>query len=256
MHLLSDDEPPAFERVNPSGKSRILLTCDHASNRLPRALGTLGMSADQRLSHVAWDPGAAEVARGLSAALDAPLVLSGYSRLAIDANRPPGTAASIPEVTCDVAVPGNQGLSEQERQAREAELFWPYHRAIESLLEERAAFDNVIVAVHSFTPEPLYGNERPWPIGLLYGRNRRLTHELLAELAAVGHDVVGDNQPYQVTEDSDYGIPQYGDRPGRLSVLVELRQDVVGNADGVEAMVALLARCLPVAIARASADRG
>ncbi len=255
MPLLFDDEPPAFERVNPEGKSRIVLTCDHASRRLPRALGTLGMSDAQLSSHLAWDPGAAEVARGLSHRLDAPLVLSGYSRLAIDCNRPLTSPASVPEVSCEIAVPGNVGVPDEQRRCRQDELFWPYHRAIEQLLEARAAIDNVIVALHSFTPEPLYGKERPWQLGFMYNRDRRLAKELLAALEEEGNVVVGDNQPYQVTDGSDYGIPQYGERAGRLSVLIELRQDVVASDVGIEAMVTLLARCLPGAVARASAPQ-
>ena len=97
MPLLALDEPPAFEVVNPDGVSRFLLLCDHASLRMPRALGTLGLPDDALRSHIAWDIGAADVAKRLSELLDAPLVLSGYSRLAIDCNRPPGTAPSIPE---------------------------------------------------------------------------------------------------------------------------------------------------------------
>ncbi|NUO52956.1 MAG: N-formylglutamate amidohydrolase, partial [Polyangiaceae bacterium] len=126
MALLAPDEPAAFEVVNPAGVSRYLLLCDHASHRMPRTLGTLGLPEAERLSHIGWDIGAADVARELSSMLDAPLVLSGYSRLAIDCNRPPGAAASIPAITCEIAVPGNSDVSGMERDQREAELFWPY----------------------------------------------------------------------------------------------------------------------------------
>lgn len=86
--LLAADEPPAYEVVNAVGAGSAVLVCDHASNRIPRRLGTLGLASTELADHIAWDPGAAEVARRLSDHLDAPLVLSGYSSLAIDCDRP------------------------------------------------------------------------------------------------------------------------------------------------------------------------
>ena len=77
-------EPAAFELINATGKSDVVLLCDHASNRIPRQLGNLGISPQQLYSHIALDLGAADVARFLSASLDAPLILSNYSRLVID----------------------------------------------------------------------------------------------------------------------------------------------------------------------------
>jgi predicted N-formylglutamate amidohydrolase len=73
--LLDPDEPPPFEVVNPEGKANALLVCDHASNRLPRRLAGLGLTREHLDQHIAWDPGAAAVARGLAARLDATLIL-------------------------------------------------------------------------------------------------------------------------------------------------------------------------------------
>jgi predicted N-formylglutamate amidohydrolase len=245
MTLLALDEPAAFETVRPGGASPYVLLCDHASSRLPRALGTLGLSEAARMDHIGWDIGAAKVARVLSEALDAPLVLCGYSRLAIDANRPPGTPASIPEVTCEVPVPGNRGLGEAERRAREEELFWPYHRAIEALLRAREDLGvrSMIVSVHSFTPR-LYGEDRPWHAGVMYNRDRRLAAALLAALADEPGLVVGDNKPYHVTDGADYGVPVYAERAGRPGVLLELRQDLVAQDDGALKMARIVARGL------------
>jgi predicted N-formylglutamate amidohydrolase len=97
LALLGSDEPPPVELVNDGGRSSAVLVCDHASNRVPQQLGTLGLNAVQLADHIGWDPGAAEVARRLSTLLDAPLVLSGYSRLVIDCNRPLRSAGSIAE---------------------------------------------------------------------------------------------------------------------------------------------------------------
>jgi predicted N-formylglutamate amidohydrolase len=258
MAFLENDEPPAFEVVNARGASPFVLLCDHASKRMPRALGTLGLGAEDLASHIAWDIGAADAGRALSQKLDAPLVLSGYSRLAIDCNRPLTVPGSIPEVTCEVAVPGNVGLDEASRVARREALFWPYHHAIEALLRTRddAGRQSVVVSLHSFTPASLFGKGRPWHLGVMYGRDRRLAAALFQVLGGDPALEVGDNEPYRVTDASDYGIPHYAERPGRLGVLIELRQDEVGTASGVEKMVALLARALPDALSSISLGKG
>lgn len=243
MPLLAADEPPPFEVVNPAGVSRYLLLCDHATSRMPRAFGTLGLPPEEALTHIGWDIGAADVARRLSALLDAPLVLSGYSRLAIDCNRPPGAAASIPAVTCEVIVPGNAEVSGLERDQREEELFWPYHHAIERLLEGRDAHGaaSIILSVHSFTPS-LYGKARPWHVGVMYGNDRRLASAFLAAFADEPHLVVGDNEPYHVTDASDYGVPVYAERAGRLGLLLEIRQDLAGTLEGARRIAEIVAR--------------
>lgn len=250
MSLLLADEPPAFECVNEEGSSPFVLLCDHASRRMPRALGTLGLSDDHLSSHIAWDIGAADVARALSQKLDAALVLSGYSRLAIDCNRPLAVAGSVPEVTCEVPVPGNVALDDAARRARQESLFWPYHRRLEALFAARdaRARESVVISVHSFTPASLFGKPRPWHIGVMYGRDRRFAEALFEVLADEPSVLVGDNEPYRVTDGSDYGIPFYAERANRLGVLIEMRQDEVATPSGVEKMVALLLRALPRAL--------
>src|SRR5690606_34280306 len=74
--LLEPDEPPAFEIVNPEGRSSAVLLCDHASNLVPRRLARLGLYGEELSQHIGWDLGAARLSRRLSALLDAPLVLS------------------------------------------------------------------------------------------------------------------------------------------------------------------------------------
>ena len=217
---------------------------------MPRALGSLGLTEADLASHIAWDIGAAEAARALSARLDAPLVLSGYSRLAIDCNRPLTVPGSVPEVTCEIAVPGNAEIDDIARVARQEALFWPYHRAAEALLRARdeAGKPSVVISLHSFTPASLFGKPRPWQLGVMYGRDRRLAAALLEVLRNEQSLEVGDNEPYRVTDGSDYGIPNHVEKRGRLGVLIELRQDEVGTASGIEKMVALLARALPDAL--------
>jgi len=251
--LLFSDEPPAFEVVNARGPSRYMLLCDHASVRMPRKLGTLGLSPEVAETHIGWDIGAADVARAVAALLDAPLVLSGYSRLAIDCNRPPGVPASVPAVTCEIVVPGNADLSDADRAEREAELFFPYQRAIERVLADRESrgVASVVLSIHSFTPH-LYGRDRPWHFGVMYGRDRRLAACFLEAFTAEPGFVVGDNEPYHVTDASDFGVPTYAEKPGRPGLLLEIRQDQIATADGAAAIGAVVARVGRTALDRLS----
>ena len=222
--LLGFDEPPAVELVNPEGTSPAVLVCDHASNRVPRALGNLGLDAAALADHIAWDPGAAEVARRLSADLDAPLVLSGYSRLVIDCNRPLGNAQSIAEESAGIPVPGNRGLSSMDRAIRVDGLFRPYHDAIARLLDARSQRASLLLSIHSFTPV-LDGPVRPWPVGVSYWRDPRLAALLRRGLTASAEFMVGDNEPYPIDEAIDYTVPVHGEGRGLPSVMIEIRQD-------------------------------
>lgn len=232
--ILGPDEPPAVEIVNPAGRSSALLICDHASARVPASLADLGLSREELHLHIGWDIGAADVARRLSALLDAPLILSGYSRLVIDCNRPPGSPTSIAPVSGGITIPGNASVTEEEARARADACFWPYHRAILATLDDRLArgLHTVLFSVHSFTPS-LLGQDRPWHVGVLYGHDRRLAGYFLEALSAIRGLAVGDNQPYQVTDGGDFSIPSYGERRGLYCVLIEMRQDLIGKAEGV-----------------------
>lgn len=213
--------------LNAGGRGTAVVVCDHASNAIPRSLGTLGLGPDDLVSHIAWDPGAAEVARRLAVILDAPLVLSGYSRLVVDCNRPLASGESMPTESGGVAVPGNRDLSAAARAARIGDVFEPYHRAIAEVLDLRTAArrPSVLLSVHSFTPI-LRGDRRPWNIGVS-GRGREgLTALLVDRLSATARELtVGHNQPYAIEDDSDYTIPVHGERRGLPNALIEIRQD-------------------------------
>ncbi|NNL84786.1 MAG: N-formylglutamate amidohydrolase, partial [Myxococcales bacterium] len=202
--LLGPEDPPAVSVDREAGGSHFFLTCDHAGRAFPRALGDLGVSAEDRRRHVAWDVGAAGLALELSRNLDATLVQQNYSRLVIDSNRPLGNSASIPVMSEDVVIPGNRDLRPEDIARRRDEIFKPYHDTIETLLDRRIRANRAttLVAVHSFTPT-FHGKSRPWDIGLLYHREKRLADALLRILADEAALCVGDNEPYQVTESED-----------------------------------------------------
>jgi predicted N-formylglutamate amidohydrolase len=241
--LLAADEPEPVWEENAGGRSPFLFTCDHAGNLIPKRLGDLGVSAAERERHIAWDIGIAGVARRLAHELDAHLVGQTYSRLVIDCNRPPGVAASIPVVSEATQIPGNENLSEEDRLARRQAIFDPYHARIAAVLDARAARTTFLVALHSFTPVYL-GAARPWHIGTLYWNKARtdLPQLLLALLREEEGLVVGDNQPYDVTEITDYAIPVHGEGRGLANTGIEIRQDLIATDAGQAEWADRLAR--------------
>ena len=217
-------DPPAFECINFHGRSKTVLICDHASNRIPRRLGDLGLGPELLLDHIAWDPGAAAVARVLSELLDAPLVLSAYSRLVIDCNRPLESPQSVAEESAGTEVPGNLGLTSSQRRQRVDEVFKPYHRAIAALLDARSGRPSLLLSIHSFTAN-LDGLRRPWVIGVASRRNRGLTGCLIRALRVSNIGLVGDNEPYGIADAYDYSLPTHGERRGIAHAMIEIRQD-------------------------------
>src|ERR1700748_2499545 len=161
--LLAASDPPAFELCHPSGAAPVLLTCDHASRRVPAALGQLGLTEVALAQHIGWDIGAAAVTRLLAPLLDAPAVLAGYSRLVIDCNRAPSDPSSIPSESDGIVIPGNAGLDAAARRERRALLFEPYHAAIDQQLAHMAIGGRApaVISMHSFTPR-MQGFARPW----------------------------------------------------------------------------------------------
>ncbi|MGA2818600.1 MAG: N-formylglutamate amidohydrolase [Xanthobacteraceae bacterium] len=246
--LLAADEPAPVTFYNPGGASPLLLVADHAGNRMPRVLGRLGIAEAECERHIAWDVGIAGLGRLLADALGATLIQQNYSRLVIDCNRPPGSAASIPEISELTRIPGNVGLSEAQKVARAREIFWPYHGRIEAELERRrqSGRRGALIALHSFTPV-FKGEARSWHAALLYNRDRRLARSLLALLKEEQGLIVGDNEPYFVSDATDYTIPVHGERRGLPHALIEIRQDLIAEENGQRRWADLLARLLPQA---------
>jgi predicted N-formylglutamate amidohydrolase len=243
--LLAADEPAPVAVHNENGRSPFLIVADHAGNSIPRALRRLGVPETESERHIAWDIGIAAVCRLVADALDATLVQQNYSRLVIDCNRTPGSETSILEISELTPIPGNIGLSEGQKVARIREIFRPYHDRIETELDRRrqAGRPTALIAMHSFTPV-FNGVARPWHVGVLYNRDPRFAHLFMAFLKREEGLVVGDNEPYSVTDASDYTIPVHGERRGLHHVAIEVRQDLIADDKGQRAWGPLLARLL------------
>jgi predicted N-formylglutamate amidohydrolase len=231
--LLAADEPPAFFELSRRGRSNFVIVVDHASARIPRSLGDLGLPESELRRHIAWDIGALAVAREVAATLDAALVAQNYSRLVIDCNRDPAVATSIPTVGESIEIPGNLGLSEQQISARRREIFDPYHNHVRALLDERLAAGRatILVSQHSMTPI-FRGVRRDMHAAILYNRDRRFAGLVLDMLRREPELHIADNEPYFVSDETDYTIPRHAEARGLPHVEIEIRQDLVLDGAG------------------------
>jgi predicted N-formylglutamate amidohydrolase len=242
--LLESDVLPVLKQ-NEAGRSPFLLTGDHYGRLIPRRLGDLGLSENELKRHIAWDVGIAGVAERLSDHLGAHLIAQRYSRLVIDCNRPPHVASSIPLISEATTIPGNEGLSREAAGVRRREIFDPYHGAIAAAIDRRrdSGLPTVLLALHSFTP--VYaGIKRPWHIGALYHRDTTLPPLLLVALRKEADLVVGDNEPYAVSDETDYTIPVHGEARGLINTGIEIRQDLIADQAGERQWAERLARVL------------
>lgn len=239
--LLGADDPAPFVVLREHGRAPALIVCDHASRAFPRRLERLGLPELATWQHIAWDIGAGELARGLSAALDAPAVLAGYSRLVVDCNRDPDDPEAIRTESDGCPIPGNRNLTPRDRDVRLASLFDPYHECVAAMLAGFRARGTIplVVAVHTFTPR-MAGQDRPWHIGVLWDRDESNARRLIDGLRGVEGILVGDNQPYSGRHPSDYTIDRHAERAGLPHVCIELRQDQCESPAGTERWIRLL----------------
>jgi predicted N-formylglutamate amidohydrolase len=217
---------------NAEGKGPFVLVCDHASNFLPPPYDkSLGVSDAEKSAHIAWDPGALGVAKGLSKNLDAPLVYTTVSRLIIDCNREESRSDLIPCLSETTQIAGNRNLSADEKAFRLNLAHRPFHKAIDKLLNRRKdiGLPTAFVSIHSFTP--VYkGNSRPWEIGLISDSDRRLADPVVADLNERGDLTVGDNEPYAPSDGVYYTIRRHGENRQLPCLMIEIRNDEVKTA--------------------------
>ena len=229
--LLTKADPVPFRVENQKGKAQCLIVCDHASNRIPEALGTLGLSKKDREKHIAWDPGTEIIGRYLSEQLDAPAFFSTFSRIVVDVNRGANSPECMREVYDHVPVPGNVNLSRAEKKQRIDEIFNPYHKNLAAQVQRFLKKKRVpmIISVHSFTPE-IDGYRRPWHIGILWNKEDDIAVKLVDNLRAQNPTmIVGENEPYSLKAENlaKNTIGTHAESKGLPYVIVEFRQDLV-----------------------------
>lgn len=242
--LLAPGEPPAAQAYRWSGQGRALVVCDHASARIPQALGRLGLPVEALYRHVAVDVGAARLTRALADGLDTPALLAGYSRLVVDCNRAPDAWDAFATDGDGHPIPGNETLTGEDRERRLAAIHRPYHATIGrtlAALEVRGAA--ALVAVHSFTPV-FRARHRPWVAGVLYGRDERLAVPLRERLERARLGRIGDNEPYSGRWPSGYTVNRHAAAAGRLHVSLEIRQDELLTPAGLRRWATVLVDAL------------
>ena len=220
-----------FEILGTARQSRWLVTCDHATNRVPPDIsgGDLGLPQTQMQRHIAYDIGAAGVSRHLADLLDAPAILSNFSRLVIDPNRGEDDPTLMMRLYDGTIIPGNRHADAADLEHRLNTYYRPYHDAYEDLAQSRS--DTIVVAVHSFTPKLYSRAPRPWHIGILYAHDARLADPLLARLHREADLCVGANEPYAGYLPGD-SIDRHALQPGRPNALIEIRQDLIADEAG------------------------
>ncbi|MEM9349169.1 MAG: N-formylglutamate amidohydrolase [Pseudomonadota bacterium] len=217
-HIIGRDRP-----------SRWLITCDHATNRVPPDIGTLGLPAEDMARHIAYDIGALGVSLALGALLDAPVVHSDFSRLVIDPNRGEDDPTLIMQLYDGTIIPANRAMNDAERERRLNAYYRPYDAALAQMTARRE--DTIIVSIHSFTPQLNGRPKRPWEVGVLFAHDDRLSRALIAELARDESLTVGINEPYAGHLPGD-AVDRHALRQGRHNTLIELRQDLIGDVKG------------------------
>ncbi|MGV8985198.1 MAG: N-formylglutamate amidohydrolase [Cypionkella sp.] len=237
FHIIGEDRP-----------GRWLVTCDHASNRVPVEVcgGDLGIAPEDMARHIAWDVGARGVAVALGEALDSPVICSDFSRLVIDPNRGEDDPTLVMQLYDGTIVPGNAGIKPDEVERRLASLHRPYHAALARLADRRP--DTAILSIHSFTPFLRGRTLRPWQVGVLYSHlDDRLSVPLIAGLSTEPDLCVGDNEPYTGHLPGD-AIDRHALQKGRHNTLIEVRSDLISDAAGQRAWGLRLAPFLTQAL--------
>ena len=220
----------AVDIIGKDRPGRWVVSCDHASNSVPDWVngGNLGIAPQDMARHIAWDVGAAGLALALGEALDSPVILSQFSRLVIDLNRGKDDPTLVMQLYDGTIIPGNRHITPDDMAARKARLYDPYHAALGSLMARQP--DTVLLAVHSFTRQLNGRAPRPWHVGVLYSHlGPELSLPLLQALARDPDLCVGDNEPYAGHLPGD-SIDQHALQTGRLNTLIEIRNDLVSDA--------------------------
>ena len=243
--LIGPEDPAPYTVYNEAGAAKVLVLCDHASRAIPKGMNQLGVADWVLERHVAFDIGAASVARALADGLDAPAVLAGYSRLVVDPNRQLCDPSAFIQINEGIAIPGNFELSAREKQPRIESFFEPYHAEIERRLDafRSRGITPAVISVHSCTP--VFDRVvRRWHLGVMWDKDSRIAKRLIQELNRVDRVCVGENEPYSGKDPHDYTLDHHAEPAGLPYVGLEVRQDLVNTDDGAREWAGILTSAL------------
>jgi predicted N-formylglutamate amidohydrolase len=230
----------AYHTHNESATPRLLFLCDHASNAVPPELDFLGLSEADFARHIAYDIGAAALTRALADLWSAPALLGRWSRLLIDLNRGSDDPTVVMKLSDGRIIPANRDLDRSGVEERIRRFHAPYHAAVGAAIRNATAkgIVPILISVHSFTPH-WRGHQRPWHLGVLWDKDGRLPLPLLERLRREPDIIVGDNEPYTGELENDT-LYRHGTMNGLPHVLIEVRQDLIADKDGVARWAARL----------------
>ncbi len=234
--LLGPEELPPFSVINPDGKSKCLLVCDHASNRVPQKLGSLGLEREELEKHSSWDIGALAMTERLCALLDARAIVANYSRMVIDLNRRLDHPTLFPTSSEGVQVTGNLIMPEEDKILRIEEIYRPYHAKLAQEVDGFLSRGIVpaLISVHSYNPV-FFGQVRPWQLAALWAQDERLPKPFIAGMRAKGYNV-GDNEPYDARIMRGATTHMHADGRRLPNLLIEYRNDYLRDAAQLETL--------------------
>jgi predicted N-formylglutamate amidohydrolase len=235
------------EAGNPA--SGIVVVCEHASHVIPPLWGDLGLDAATRVAHIAWDPGALALARGVAALLGAWLVHAPVSRLVYDLNRSPDHPGAMPARSEVYDIPGNAALSAAERAKRTENIYVPFHADLHGVIAGclSQGMRPVIVTIHSFTPV-FHGKMRAVEFGVIHDADPTLANWIVA--AAEGSGLrMALNEPYCAADGVTHTLRLQATPYGLQNAMLEVRNDLIATPEAAAAMAGRLAPILTRAIA-------
>ena len=238
--LTTIDFGPAVKVTPVAEPPSVIVVCEHASNRIPDGLNDLGLDQTALSSHIAWDPGAREVAEAVAHSLSAGLVCSTVSRLVYDCNRPPEAESAIPRQSEIYAIPGNENLTPEARADRIEHVYRPFERALADEIARHRATLGLLVTIHSFTPV-FHGAARSVELGILHGEDDRFATAMMQHLPDSLPFTARLNEPYAPADGVMHTLDLHGAANGLRSVMIEVRNDLIATGQAQKAMAGLLA---------------
>ena len=251
--ILSLDKPVAWS---------ILLTCEHASNRLPPGYpqwvwGPSDISKDLPNMHWAVDVGARLLLEDIMIALykenerlpnpTAPgiiqTVAARFSRLLLDPNRPL-TSDTLIRLQCDEEdVDLNKNLTKEEIELRTNLLYNPFHSAITEIIKEKKV--KMVFSIHSFNP--IYeGNVRELEVGVLFDIEDEIGSIVTESLVKDGIKAV-ENEPYSGKQNLMYSPVSHREEiqyENPLALELEVRNDLLADKQMRTKIATSLAKAL------------
>ncbi len=241
-------DPVAEWSAAPGRAPGVVLTVEHAGEALPE--GVSWPEADLRLVGTHWfaDLGIVPFTRALAGLTGAPAVLSRFSRLWVDPNRPLDAPTLFRAEAEGLPVLLNQQLDAAQRAERIERCWRPYHAAVDALVARHPGAD--VLGLHSFTPT-YEGRPRSVEIGVLFDEDDELGAAWMEALTGKGFDVQA-NEPWSGKQGLMFSPQRHATHHGRQAIELEVRQDLLLDP----ARCAEVARLVAQVIAELHPPRG